>query len=60
LVAANAAAEAQADGPPVSFAGKQIRLFIGFSLPDLAMTPMRGCWRGTWDNIFPAGRAWFR
>jgi tripartite-type tricarboxylate transporter receptor subunit TctC len=31
LVAANAAAEAQADGPPVSFAGKQIRLFIGFS-----------------------------
>src|SRR6267154_4497657 len=31
FVAANTAAEAQADGPPVSFAGKQIRLFIGFS-----------------------------
>jgi tripartite-type tricarboxylate transporter receptor subunit TctC len=27
----SAAAQAQADGPPVSFAGRQIRLFIGFS-----------------------------
>jgi tripartite-type tricarboxylate transporter receptor subunit TctC len=31
LVAASASARAQADGPPVSFAGRQIRLFIGFS-----------------------------
>jgi tripartite-type tricarboxylate transporter receptor subunit TctC len=31
LLMSSAAAQAPADGPPVSFAGKQIRLFIGFS-----------------------------
>jgi tripartite-type tricarboxylate transporter receptor subunit TctC len=31
LAPSTAAAQAQTDGPPVSFAGKQIRLFIGFS-----------------------------
>jgi tripartite-type tricarboxylate transporter receptor subunit TctC len=31
VLASGAAVRAQADGPPVSFAGKQIRLFIGFS-----------------------------
>jgi tripartite-type tricarboxylate transporter receptor subunit TctC len=30
-MASGATAQAQADGPPISFAGKQIRLFIGFS-----------------------------
>jgi len=31
LSMSSATAQAQADGPPVSFAGKQIRLFVGFS-----------------------------
>jgi tripartite-type tricarboxylate transporter receptor subunit TctC len=31
MTASCATAQAQADGPPVSFTGKQIRLFIGFS-----------------------------
>jgi tripartite-type tricarboxylate transporter receptor subunit TctC len=31
LMTSDAIAQAQADGPPISFAGKQIRLFIGFS-----------------------------
>jgi tripartite-type tricarboxylate transporter receptor subunit TctC len=31
LLVASGAAQAQADGSPISFAGKQIRLFIGFS-----------------------------
>jgi tripartite-type tricarboxylate transporter receptor subunit TctC len=31
MMASRATAQAQADGPPVSFASKQIRLFIGFS-----------------------------
>src|SRR6266576_1650252 len=31
MMAASAAAQAQPESPPVSFAGKQIRLFVGFS-----------------------------
>src|ERR1700704_521830 len=31
MMAASAAAQAQSESPPVSFAGKQIKLFIGFS-----------------------------
>ncbi len=31
LVASSATAQAQDDGPPISFAGKQIRLYVGFS-----------------------------